>query len=371
MKEKNIQLMKPNVGEDELELLREVIESGYLVQGPMVNEFEEAIKSYMGVKHAITCTSWTSGAELVFRAIEIKEGDEVICPDFSHPATALAVITAGGVPVFVDVDLDSRNTTAALFEEAITENTKSLQPVSIFGNPVDIDPINDIAQKNNLVVIDDAACTLGSHYKGKPVGGLTDFTIFSFHPRKVFTCGDGGLITTNDDKWSRILKSMKVFGAEDGEFKNWGTNQRMSNIHGAVLLGQARRIDSIVQERIDRAKKYDKLLAGLDNIHIPKIDSQNRSNYQTYAILLDFETSSLDEIRSKIMKRMREKGIQTQIGTYSISSTPYLSKYRIVGKLENSKRLASGLLSLPLHHELDDKDLQYVAECLEESILSL
>jgi len=368
MREKKIQLMKPNVGNDEIELVRQVIESGYLVEGSMVREFEKTVADYIGVKHAIACTSWTTGAEMVFRAIGLEEGDEVICPDFTHPATALAVITAGGTPVLVDVDLESRNTTAQIIYEAITDKTKAIQPVSIFGNPLDIDPINDLAKEHNLIVIDDAACSLGSNYKGKPVGGLTDFTIFSFHPRKVFTCGDGGLITTNNDAWMAKIRSMKVFGAEDSEFKNWGTNQRMSDIHGAVLVGQIRRIKEIVGDRIRRAKIYDTLLSDIDGIQIPKINEENKSNYQTYAVLLDFDKESVEGIRSDIMHFMRSKGIQTQIGTYSVSSTPYLKKYKAMGDLFNSKRLASGLLALPLHHDLSDDDIKFVAKTLELSI---
>jgi len=365
--ERNIQLMKPNVGSKEIELVKQVIESGYLVQGPMVSECESLISDFVNAKHAISCTSWTTGAELVFRAIGVEEGDEVICPDFTHPATALSVITAGGTPVFVDVDLESRNMTAEILSEAITDRTKAIQPVSIFGNPVDIDPINKIAQENGLVVIDDAACTLGSFYKEKPVGGLTDFTIYSFHPRKVFTCGDGGMITTNHDKWANSIRSMKVFGSESGEFSNWGTNQRMSNIHGAVLLGQFRRIDEIVNERIERAKTYDNLLENVREVSIPKVEEFNKSNYQTYAVLLNLETADISASRSKIMEYMKLNGVQTQIGTFSISSTPYLSKYRRVGDLSNSKKLASSLLALPLHHELTEEDQIFVIQKLKEA----
>ena len=360
MKEDNIQLMKPNVGKDEIELVTKVIESGYLVEGPMVKEFESSVADYIGVKHAISCTSWTTGAEMVFRAIGLEKGDEVICPSFTHPATALSVITAGGVPVIVDVDLKSRNTTAEIVSKAITDKTRAIQPVSIFGNPVDIAPINDLAKKHNLFVIDDAACTLGSHYKGKPVGGLTDFTIFSFHPRKVFTCGDGGLITTNDDEFASSIRSMKVFGARNGEFQNWGTNQRMSNIHGAVLLGQIRRIKEIVDDRVSKAQIYDKLLENMPEVTIPFIEKGNISNYQTYAVYLEKEG-----IRDHIISMMRERGIQTQIGTYAIHQTPYLKDFRRSGKLINSIKLSDNLLSLPLHYELSLQDQERVVNELK------
>lgn len=355
MSEKPIQLMKPNIGNDEIELVKEVIESGYVVEGPMVREFEEMVKDYLDVKHAISCTSWTTGAEMVFRAMGLKEGDEVICPSFTHPATALAVITAGGTPVLVDVDLESRNTTAEIISEALTDKTRAIQPVSIFGNPVDIDPINVLAKKNNLFVVDDAACTLGSKYKGKPVGGLVDSTIFSFHPRKVFTCGDGGLITTNNDDLAEKLQSMKVFGAENGKFKNWGTNQRMSNIHGALLLGQIRRLEEIVNDRIQKARIYDQLLNNVEGIKIPKIDIHSKSNYQTYAIFLE-----RNNIRNEVIKKMREENIQTQIGTYAIHTQPFFEKIKMVGNLKNSYNLQENLLSLPLHYELSHDDQERV-----------
>ena len=368
---KMIQLQKPNIGNDELELVKQVIESGYLVEGPMVREFESFCEDFLNVKHAISCTSWTSGAELVFRAIGLKKKDEVICSDFSHPATALAVITAGGTPVFVDVDLESRNSTIDNILPAISSNTKVIQPVSIFGNPVDIDPINDVAKDKDLLVVDDAACTLGSYHKDKAVGGLTDFTIFSFHPRKVFTCGDGGLITTNHDSLAKAIRSMKVFGAEDGKFSNWGTNQRMSNVHGALLLGQVRRINEIVSSRRERAKIYDTLLEGVDGLQRPQIAHYSKSNYQTYAVLLDFYDYKKEDMRKIIMEKMREKNIQTQIGTYSISGTPFLQKYKVVGDLANSKRLESSLLSLPLHHDLTREDQERVVMELENIIQTI
>ena len=199
------------------------------------------------------------------------------------------------------------------------------------------------------------------YYKGKPVGGLTDFTIFSFHPRKVFTCGDGGLITTNNDAWAAKLRSMKVFGAEDGEFKNWGTNQRMSNIHGAVLVGQIRRIKEIVNDRIAKAKIYNELLSDIKGIQIPKIKSDAISNYQTYAVFLD-----RDGIRDKVIEKMGERGIQTQIGSNALHTTPYFNDAIKIGNLNNSYRLFKNLLALPLHSELTPLDQKRTVETLEE-----
>lgn len=366
-----IRLMKPNVGSTEMELVKQVIDSGYLVEGDAVREFEKTVCTHVNAKHGIACTSATTGLELALRVLGVGPGDEVIIPDFTHPATALVVMTLSATPVFIDVNIETRNTDAEKIEEAITKKTKAVIPVSIFGHPLDIDPINALKEKYDIHIIDDAACSLGSRYKDQAVGGLTDMTVFSFHPRKVFTTGDGGLITTNNDQWAEQMKSMKVFGSgikSDGKpgFVQWGTNYRMSNIHGAVALGQVRRLNEIVDDRIQKARVYDDLLKDVKGISIPVIAAYAKSNYQTYTVYIHQEG-----IRDQIIKEMRSRNIQTQIGTYALHLQPQFENLKRIGDLSNSTKLFENLLALPLHHELSTEDQSRVAQTLNEILIGL
>jgi dTDP-4-amino-4,6-dideoxygalactose transaminase len=290
----------------------------------------------------------------------IGPGDEVIVPDFTHPATALVVMTVGATPVLVDVDIDTRNTSAELIKGAVTERTKAAIPVSIFGHPLDMDPINELGERHGFHIIEDAACSLGSEYKGKRVGSLTDLTVFSYHPRKVFTTGDGGLITTDNEEWKDTMASMKKFGGgltPDGTpaFIRWGSNYRMSNIHGAMALGQLRKAEGVVNDRNKKARVYDELLQDSPMVQLPEIKSYAKSNYQSYTIYLTREG-----IRDDVISKMREKAIEVQIGTYALHTQPVFERLKRVGILETSLKLYENLLTLPLHHELTREDQERV-----------
>lgn len=364
-----IRLMYPNVGEDALDLVREVIDSGHLVEGPKVREFEDTVKNYAGADFAIACTSATTGLELALRALDVGPGDEVVVPDFTHPATALVVQTLGAEPILVDVDLRSYNTTAALIHKALTSKTKAIIPVSIFGNPLEMDPIQNLADENGIKVIEDAACSLGSEYRGRKIGSLTDITVFSFHPRKVFATGDGGLILTSNEEYASRMISMKKFGVgmHNGKaaFVSWGTNYRMSDVLGAVALSQVRRLDEIVRTRIEKAAVYDELFAEYDEIIPPAIESGNRSNYQTYSVFI----KSAD--RDKVLRQMRERGIEVQIGTYALHTLPVFETLKRADYLENSLSLSKNLLALPLHAKLTRDDQVRVVDNLKDVLLAL
>jgi dTDP-4-amino-4,6-dideoxygalactose transaminase len=363
-----IYLMRPSVGEEELTLIKEVIESKYLVEGPMTRQFEDEAKDYIGVTHAIACTSATTGLELALRAMGVGPGDEVIVPDFTHPATALTVMTVGAKPVLVDVELETRNTNAEIIREAINKRTKAVIPVSIFGHPLDMDEINHLKEKFTIGIIEDAACSLGSEYNGKKVGSLTDISVFSYHPRKVFTTGDGGLITTDNDGWRDLIVSMKTFGSgktQDGEagFVRWGTNYRMSNIHGAIALAQLRKADDIVTSRIEKARIYDELLSDCERVQTPEIKTYAKSNYQSYTVYLKHEGH-----RDNVKSEMRTKNIEVQIGTYALHTQPVFKDLKRVGSLNNSLKLFWNLLTLPLHHELRQEDQERVVSELNNSL---
>lgn len=365
-----IYLSRPLVGEEELDLIRQVIESKHLVDGPMTRKFEKTVSEYVGAKHGIATTSCTTAMEVSLRAMGVGLGDEVLVPDFTHPATALVVQMVGAEPILTDVDIDSYNINADIIKAAITDKTKCIIPVSIFGNPVDMKPINELKDKGQINIVEDAACSLGSEIDGRRVGSLTDITCFSFHPRKVFAMGDGGMITTNDDNLAEIANSMKRFGVSKidgkGRFTRYGSNYRLSDILGAVGLGQVRKIQEIVNDRIEKAKNYDKLLKDMEHVRIPIVKPNVKHNYQTYAVYIEKEG-----IRDEIIREMRSRGIETQIGTYALHLEPIFAKVRRCSELSNSTRLFKNLLALPLHHELTYENQVFVCENLSMVIKKL
>lgn len=368
---KKIFLMRPNVGEQELELVRQVLSSKYLVEGPMTREFERTVADYVGVKHGIACTSCTVGLELSLKVLGVGPGDEVIVPDFTHPATALVVLTVGAEPVLVDVDMNTCNVDAEKIEGAITDRTKVAIPVSLFGRPLDIDPINELRDKHGIHIIEDAACSLGSEIDGGKVGSLTDITVFSFHPRKIFTTGDGGLLTTDNDEWAEKINSIKRFGIAvingETQFVRWGTNYRLSNILGAVALGQVRRIKEIIDDRIEKARIYDELLENLKWVRILHVKPNVKWNYQTYVVFIEKESLG----NKKIVEKMRKKEIEVQIGTYALHLQPFFKNTRRIGSLSNSSKLYENLLALPLHHELTYEDQKKIVEELEDTLRNM
>ena len=330
-----IKLMHPNVGKEELALVEQVLMSGNLVEGKMVKAFEEETCRWIGVAHGVACTSATTGLELALRALDVGWGDEVIIPGFTHPATALCVEGVGAVPVTVDVDPRSYNTNAEIIKKSITKHTKAIMPVSLFGNPLDMQPILDLG----LPVVEDAACSLGSEREGRRVGSEATITVFSFHPRKVFTTGDGGLITTNDTYLAEKMRRIKRFGG----FQEWGTNYRMSDILGAVALAQVRKIDLVVSERRKKAAWYDR--------HVP-VPPQG-SNYQSYVIHIND--------RDETISYMKRHGVECQVGTYALHKLDY---FKNLPALPVSEMLHRELMALPLHHLLTEDDQEYIISLL-------
>ena len=208
MSEKKIKLIEPVIGEEEIEAVKQVLRSGWLTEGEKTREFEEMIRKYVGAKYAFAATSCTTALELALRALHIGSGDEVIIPDFTHPATGNVVAWIGATPVLVDVDISSHNIDGQEIEKAITKKTKCIIAVSWGGNPLNMKPISALKEEHGLSVIDDAACSLGAEYDGKKTGTMADITCFSFHPRKVITTGEGGMTVTDDPRLQRGFKNL-------------------------------------------------------------------------------------------------------------------------------------------------------------------
>jgi dTDP-4-amino-4,6-dideoxygalactose transaminase len=359
MAEKKIYLMRPFVGDEELDAVRHVFASKYLTEGPVTQEFEKRFADFVGAKHAIAVTSCMTGLELALKTLGILPGDEVIVPSFTHPATGDCVYQVGADAVLVDVDLSSFNMSPQALENAITARTRGIIPVSWAGNPIDPE-IYAIGKERGIPVIEDAACSAGAELHGGKVGSLAPFSCFSFHPRKILTTGEGGMVTTNDSRLAEKAIALKHFGqTKDGSFRYHGTNYKMSNIAAAIGLEQLKKLPGILKDRIQRANRYSDLLQGIPGIKVPHVKSGIKHVFQTYCIYIDVP-GMRDELRTDLAK----KGIETQIGTYALHLEPSYAGVKCAGSLKNSELLFYNLLALPLHHELTDQDQDYVVQVL-------
>lgn len=353
--------MRPFVGEEELKAVKKVFDSKYLTEGPVTKEFENAFSKFVSANHAIAVTSCMTGLELAVRALGINKGDEVIVPDFTHPATGDCVYQVGADAVLVDVDIKSYNITPAAVEEAITNKTKCIIPVSWGGNPIDPE-IYKIGKEHEIPILEDAACSAGAMVNGEKVGSIADITTFSFHPRKIITTGEGGMVTTNDPALAEKMVALKHFGqTTDGRFTYHGTNYKMSNISAAIGLEQLKKLPGILDDRIKKSARYSDLLKDVNGIRPPTKKAGVTHVFQSYCIYVE-----KDGIRDRIRKDLADRNIETQIGTYALHLEPSYSNVRKSGSLKNSELLFSHLLTLPLHHELIDQDQEFVVDSIKE-----
>ena len=357
-----IPLIKPYITHEIKDKVWEVLESGYLTEGPVTKEFENVFRNYIGCDFGIAVTSCTTGLEVALRCLNIESGDEVIVPDYTYPATASVIPIVGAKAVIVDVDKDSMLIDYDAIENAITNKTKAIIPVSGFGNPLDYVRLNIIKEKYNLFIIEDAACSIGAEYNDIKVGNHADISVFSLHPRKFITSGEGGMITTNNKEWADWMNSFKHFGMSMNnaerkgiEFEIIGTNYKLSNILAAVALGQMSHIDQLLEKRIELANNYVKLLKDNPKIIIPNTTINGKHSYQSFCIFINN--------RDEIMQKMREIGVEVQIGTYSLhmhNAFKNPNKIKLMGSFPNSQHVFKHCLTLPLFHELTFNQQEFI-----------
>tara|TARA_B110000003_G_C16646016_1_gene532090 strand:- start:679 stop:1791 length:1113 start_codon:yes stop_codon:yes gene_type:complete len=360
-----IPLIKPYITNSIKQKVCDVLESGYMTEGPVTREFENKLKDYLGCKFLHSVTSATTGLEVALRALDIGPGDEVIVPDYTYPATASVINIVGAKAVIVDVSSKDMLMDFNALEDAINKKTKAIIPVSLFGAPLDYERLNFIKEKYNLYIVEDAACSIGAVYQGIRVGNQADITVFSLHPRKFITTGEGGIITTNNKKWGDWINSYKHFGMDMTEssresihFTMIGTNYKLTNIQAAVGLGQLENIDQLLKKRISLANNYKRLIKKIDKIKLPEVlnpkpDCQH--SFQTYVVFI--------EKRDKVMAEMRKKGIEVQIGSYSLHMHNAFNnnpQVQIIGDLLNSKWCFENALALPLYNDLTFKLQEYI-----------
>lgn len=361
-----IPLMKPYITQEVKEKVCEVLDSGYLTEGPVTKEFESLFKNYIGSKYAIAVTNCTNGLEAALRALGIGHGDEVIVPDYTYPATASVVNIVGAKIVIVDISKKDMLIDYDALEDAITENTKAIIPVSIFGNPLNWNRLDQIKEKYGVYIIEDAACSIGAEYKEKRVGTQADITVFSLHPRKFITTGEGGMITTDNAEWADWMISYKHFGMGVNEsrlttdFDRIGTNFKLSNVASAIGVVQMRHINELLSKRCELAEAYYRQLSDCGSILIPEVTPYGKHSFQSCCVFV--------ENRNDIMSRLSEQGIQTQIGTYALHQQNAFSKSnncQINGDMSGSIYAFDKCLTLPMYHDMKPAEQQLVVDSIK------
>lgn len=361
-----IPLIRPYMTDEIKAAVCAVLDSGHLTEGPVTARFEEAVKSYVGCAHAVAVTSCTVGLELALRALGVGPGDEVIVPDFTYPATADAVLIVGATPVIVDVDPRSMLIDLAAVEAAITARTRVVMPVSAFGNPLDHDALDALKRAHGFKVVEDAAPALCAELRGKRVGALADLTVFSFHPRKFITTGEGGMVTTDDDGLAAWMRSYKRFGIDPTasgplpSFGSVGTNYKLSDVLAAIGVAQLAHVDELLRRRTELAERYAELLRDDPRITLPTTTPGGRHSYQSFVVLIDG--------RDEVWRRMRADGIEVQVGTFALHREPAFSgdRCRFVGDLAGSRSAFERSLCLPLYHDMTSKEQERVVAALRE-----
>jgi len=372
-----IPITRPSVGEEEAKAAGEAVLSGWLSQGTRVQGFEEAVARYVGAPHAVATSNCTTALHLALIAAGVGRGDQVICPSFSFIATANAILHAGAEPVFVDIEPDTYNLDPERIEAALTPKTRAIVPVDQIGLAADIPAVGEIARRHGLLVVEDAAPSLGATVGRQRVGALSDFTCFSFHPRKSITTGEGGMITTPDAEAAARLRRLRSHGASTSdlsrhrsgaldfeEYAELGFNYRMTDIQAAIGLVQMNRLDDILAERRRLAHRYIERLADLEGAVAPTEPAGRLHTFQSFCVRLPSGT------RSRVMADLAAAGISSRRGVMAIHLEPFYRALSPGMRLPETEGAAADTLLLPLFAGMTDDEQDQVLDALARSLRS-
>jgi len=387
-----ISITKPYFGEEEKKAVNDVLESGWLVQGHRVAEFERMFCQYTGAKFAKASTSCTSALHLALIALEVGYGDKVLLPSFTHIASANTIIYVGAEPVFIDIDLRTFNIDVDKVEQYLEKakkqgsRVKGIMPIDLFGLCADLSRITALAKEHHLFVVEDAACALGSLHNTKHAGTFGEAGCFSFHPRKPITTGEGGMLITNNSEIASKVQSLRDHGAAVSDlarhekggfllpaFDILGYNYRMTDIQGAIGVEQMKKFPWIANRRIEKAKRYDEELRDVKWLQTPYVPEGYKHTYQSYVTLVRNPESKqltldaiqdLNQFRNKVMTKLEDKGIATRQGTHAVHTLNYYKrKYDIKDEDYLNSLVADKLsITLPLYPQMTDEEQEYVIE---------
>ncbi len=371
--------MKPWLTEEEWYAVKEVILSGWVSQGPKVQEFENEVAGFIGARHAVAVNACTSAIHLGLRIQGVESGDDVILADTTCMANVNAIKMAGANPVFVDIDEETYNIDPRLIEAAITPRTKAILNIDQIGLPNDLDAIYAVAKKHNLSVVDDAATAMGSKYKGNYLGSRGQVTTFSFHPRKMITTGEGGMLLTDDAQIAEKARCLRATGASVSDldrhkakgiilqkYYESGYNYRMTDIQAAIGIIQLKKIGQMLEMRAEQARYFNAALAGIDELAAPVVPEYATHAYSSYMIKIRDNTSITPEY---IINKMAEKNISCRFGIQPLHQEPFFDNDNWRDEMfPVSCRVAKKSFFIPIFPGLSEDNLKFIVENLKQLI---
>ena len=374
----HIPLLRPWLGDEEIQAVAEVIRSGWISQGPRVIEFENAVAAFVGTKCAVATNAATSSLHLSLRLSGVGPGDRVICPSFTCMATANAIHHAGAEPVFVDIDPRTFNLDPTAVEAAVTPEVKAIMVVHQIGLPADMDDLRAIARKHGLRIVEDAATSLGATYRGKRLGALGSPTAFSFHPRKMITTGEGGMITTDDEKLAEQARPLRSAGASSSDlirhkakgvlvqqYFDYGYNYRMTDMQAAIGLVQMKKLPEMIGQRKAQAQVYDAAFASMEEIEQPHVPEYATHAYTSYLIRL---RKSAQLTRDELLKEMAERGISCRVGIQPLHREPFYRERYKDSHLPHTEEAALTTMFLPIFPGMTEGEQQRVITTLRGTL---
>jgi perosamine synthetase len=374
-----IPVAKPYLTEEEAQHAYDAILSGWVTQGPKVEEFENKFAAYVGSKYAVAVSNCTTALHLAMIIAGVKDDDEVICPSLSYVATANVIRYVNAKPVFAEVDPETYNIDVNHTSSLITSRTRAILIVHQIGMPADIDAFKKLCQEKNLILIEDAACAGGSVYKGKKIGSHSDLVCFSFHPRKVITTGEGGMICTSNEAYAKRLRLLRQHGmAVNDRVRHsaskviitdhieLGYNYRMTDIQAAIGIKQLEKLEWIIQERRKIASKYNDAFKDIPFLRLPTEPQYYQSNYQSYSIYLK---ENCPVSRDELMQKLLDEGISTRSGVMTAHRETAYKDYCKGLVLPVSENACDRSILLPLYVPMGDDEIMKVTSAFTKIIL--
>jgi perosamine synthetase len=369
--EYRVPMSAPDIQPEDIELVTQALKSKLLSLGPCLDSFERAFAHYIGTRHAVAVANGSSGLHLCIRAAEIADGDEVITSPFSFIASANCVLYERAVPVFVDIDETSLNIDPARVEAAITQRTRAVLPVHIFGQPCAMNELTAVCAARGLTLIEDACEAVGAEYFGRKVGTFGQAAVFSFYPNKQMTTGEGAMVTTDDARWASFLRSLRNQGRDamgtGPHHEHLGYNYRLDELSAALGLSQLRRIDDLLARRERVARRYGELLRTVPGISpLCVVPSTTRMSWFLYVVRVD---PKID--RGQVIAHLESKRIASRVYFSPIHLHPlYRDRFGYrEGAFPVAERAAASILALPFHGGLADSDMDHVVAALQSAVM--